>query len=174
MITILVGKSASGKDTLMKKMLEEGYSPIISSTTRPMRTGEKNGVEYHFLTDREFKYLEDTGYFMEVRRYNTLVAGEPAVWAYGSPKVNPDEKNWITILDVEGTEEYIKFYGKEDIRVIVLEVSDEERERRAKIRGSFDKTEWNRRLADDNVKFSREKIEKLKDLALNFELKVNE
>lgn len=50
MITLYIGKSAVGKDTLLKKQIEDGVSPIISFTTRPMREGEVNGVDYNFVS----------------------------------------------------------------------------------------------------------------------------
>lgn len=55
MLKILMGKSAAGKDTLLNKLVAQGkYKPIISYTTRPMREGETDGVEYHFVTETQF------------------------------------------------------------------------------------------------------------------------
>ena len=174
MITILVGKSASGKDTMLKKMLKEGYEPIVSYTSRPMRDGETDGVEYHFVSKQRFLELRCLDFFMESRSYNTLVNGNPDTWYYGSPKVNACEKNYVAILDVEGAVKFIRYYGKENVEVIYLYVSDEERERRASLRGSFDKTEWDRRKKDDDVKFSEDIIQDLAYLAGNFRRIINE
>ena len=55
-IYCLFGKSSSGKDTLFKMLLENkelGLKTIIPYTTRPIRMGEKDGVEYHFSTEEE-------------------------------------------------------------------------------------------------------------------------
>ena len=52
-IYVLIGKSATGKDTLYRKLLEDAridFRPIITYTTRPIRKGEQNGVEYFFRT----------------------------------------------------------------------------------------------------------------------------
>ena len=53
----ILGGSASGKDYLLKKLIEKGerYSPKL--TTRPMRQGETQGVEYQFTNNDEFLEL---------------------------------------------------------------------------------------------------------------------
>lgn len=50
----LVGKAASGKDYLKSKLIKRGMNFGVSSTTRPPREGEVNGVDYHFMTEDEF------------------------------------------------------------------------------------------------------------------------
>ena len=57
-IYVLIGKSATGKDTLYRKLLEDiriNFRPIITYTTRPIRKGEQNGVEYFFRTKEEYE-----------------------------------------------------------------------------------------------------------------------
>lgn len=57
-IFILIGPSASGKTTLIKKSKNElNFGVIISTTTRNPRIGEKNGVDYYFVTRNEFQKL---------------------------------------------------------------------------------------------------------------------
>ena len=63
-IFCLMGKSACGKDTIYKHILSDGCLPLktlIPYTTRPIRDGETNGVEYYFLTDEEQQLLEREG-----------------------------------------------------------------------------------------------------------------
>lgn len=50
----LVGKAASGKDYLKAKLIKRGMNFGVSSTTRPPREGEVDGVDYHFMTEDEF------------------------------------------------------------------------------------------------------------------------
>lgn len=76
MLLILVGKSGSGKDYTMRKLVEKGYIQLVSWTTRPMREGEVEGREYHFCNNDEFSYMIDKGLFVEWRRYETLMRGE--------------------------------------------------------------------------------------------------
>lgn len=170
MIVILCGKSGAGKDRIMKDFIKRvAATPIVSYTTRPMREGEKNHREYHFITEDAFEGLREAGRFCEVREYNTLVGGKPDVWYYGSPIVNPRSTLLVTILDMQGVQEYINFYGKDNCFVVYVDVSDEERERRARERGSFDKTEWDRRMKDDAAKFSDEVVKNLADMTLDNE-----
>jgi len=66
----LVGKSASGKTTVEKLLCDGyGYNRIISYTTRPQRSNEENGVDYHFTTEVEFQRLLDNGFFAEHSMY---------------------------------------------------------------------------------------------------------
>lgn len=168
MITILLGKSASGKDTMLSHMEKEGAKRIVTCTTRPRRKGEKEGVEYNFISPELFKFWEKCKLFVETRSYNTLVEGKPDTWLYGSPELmNEEERDYATILDVSGTLSYIKHYGPEKIRVKYLVVPDVTRKERAKKRGSFDVTEWNRRARDDAEKFSDKNIAKIKALLGN-------
>ena len=47
---LLVGKMASGKDTLKKELINMGMESIVTYTTRPPRPDEINGISYHFIT----------------------------------------------------------------------------------------------------------------------------
>lgn len=68
-----MGKSGAGKDYLMKRMAKDNdYHIIISSTTRPIRDYEKDGVDYHFLTEKEFAAAR----FLETASFNG--------WHYGT------------------------------------------------------------------------------------------
>ena len=56
-IIALIGEAGSGKDTILRSILKKGFSyhEIISCTTRPPREGEKEGVNYYYLTIEEFE-----------------------------------------------------------------------------------------------------------------------
>ncbi len=154
MITIYFGKSASGKDYYLQRAVHlGGLKPIVTYTTRPKRKNETDGVDYRFVTDDEFRRLYDDKKIIESRSYLTNVAGKQAIWYYGSPEVNPDE-DWVGVLDVSGIISLIRHYGAEKIRLIYVRTDDEVRKTRARFRGSFDETEWNRRAEDDEKKFS--------------------
>lgn len=77
MIVILVGESASGKTTLAK-MLEgkAGFKRVITYTTRPMREGEQNGVDYNFIDKDSFNELVQDNFFAEHIYYRG--------WGYGT------------------------------------------------------------------------------------------
>ena len=164
MLTILVGMSGSGKDAIQKELVnpENGYDfeRLVTATTRPMREGEQDGVDYHFMSSDDFKKGIENNQFIEYRSYDTLVGGKPDTWYYGSLKQELDpEKDYCIILDVQGAKDFVEHYGRENCFVVEVSVADEVREQRAMARGSFDKSEWNRRLVDDRVKFSQKQTE---------------
>ena len=159
MIRIYFGKSGSGKDTFLKKDLKAGFSPIIPITTRPMRVGETDGVDYNFISTEKFRYMIGTNKFTEHRHYNVKVNGKNDVWYYGTPLLHDvDKKNYVYVTDITGIKAILSKYGPANIELIYVDTDDDIREQRAISRGSFDKTEWDRRLADDNIKFSKEII----------------
>lgn len=60
-IFYIMGKSASGKDTIYKELMEKmpKFHSIVPYTTRPMREGEKDGVEYFFVDQERFDEMMD-------------------------------------------------------------------------------------------------------------------
>lgn len=110
-IIVLSAKSASGKDTIMKQLVEEEwFLPCVSHTTRPMRKGETEGREYYFINNNTFEDKMINGDFVEVREYNTVYG----VWRYGIDRHRLNELlnkgNVIMILDIDGL---TKFYNSE-------------------------------------------------------------
>ncbi len=160
MITLYIGKSGAGKDTFLNKMVKCGIKPIISYTTRPMRTGEVDGKDYNFVSNEEFDKIYQEGGMFETRAYKTLFNGVKDVWNYGSPKVDPKD-DYVAVVDINGAKSYIKTYGPDNINIIYVYVNDEERKRRAIMRGTFSEEEWNRRLEDDKQKFSVSEMKSL-------------
>ena len=81
-IFYLMGKSASGKDTLYKRLKKERpeLQSLIVYTTRPMREGEKQGVEYYFISMQELKNFQKAGRVIEVRTYQTMTGS----WSYAT------------------------------------------------------------------------------------------
>ena len=78
-IFCLMGKSSSGKDTLYARLSEKlHFSTIVPYTTRPIREGEEEGREYHFITEKEVEEFEKQGRIIELRAYNTV----HGVWKY--------------------------------------------------------------------------------------------
>ena len=79
-IIAIMGKSASGKDSLLKALLQEPQfkkaKPIISCTTRPIRENEINGIDYHFLTNEQFTNLVLSNRMLEATVFND--------WCYGT------------------------------------------------------------------------------------------
>ena len=79
-IFYLMGKSASGKDTIYKEVKERipELKTIVIYTTRPIREGEREGVEYHFVDEARLQELQEVDKVIELRAYNTV----HGVWKY--------------------------------------------------------------------------------------------
>ena len=159
-IVVLMGMSAVGKDTV-RKVLEEndygyfGYENIVSYTSRPIRENEIDGVDYHFVSKEEFNNMIDNNEMIEYRNYETNWCGKGETWFYGIKKFEPEaEKDYVVVIDLTGAESIINYFGEENCVLIYLEAPDKVREIRARKRGSFDETEWNRRLIADYKDFS--------------------
>ena len=94
----IIGQMATGKTTLFKQLqeseLKDVYEFFIESTTRPMREGEQNGIEYNFLTDEEFGEKESSGELVCVTKFDTAF-GE---WKYGIPKEFFDSTSLAIII----------------------------------------------------------------------------
>ena len=65
---IIVGPGASGKDWVLKKMVEMGYKPMRQYTTREKRENE-TGDEYHFISEEEFRHMDDRAQFISANFY---------------------------------------------------------------------------------------------------------
>ncbi|MBP1537256.1 MAG: hypothetical protein ILA17_05255 [Ruminococcus sp.] len=163
MLLILIGKSGSGKDAVMRELTaKHGFRRIVSTTTRPMRVGEQEGREYHYISKEQFLEGIARGEYLEYRSYDTLYNGIADTWFYGSPKMQLDPaENSIAILDVQGAQDFISYYGKENCCVVEISVPNTLREQRARERGSFSESEWQRRAADDDIKFAPERTENI-------------
>lgn len=160
MLLIICGKSGSGKDALLKRLVQHySFTPIISTTSRPPRFGEMDGVAYNFVTKEMFLDLIHRDRLIEYRTYNTLVNNIPDTWYYGIEKRSLQPwARYVVILDITGTQKFLEYFGKENCCVVYINVSDDVRTLRAKNRGSFDECEWNRRLDADANDFSEEMI----------------
>ena len=80
-IFCVMGKSATGKDTVYQRLLAESnlnLKKIITYTTRPIREGEVSGREYHFCTEEDVRRLEKEDRIVELRAYDTVYG----IWKY--------------------------------------------------------------------------------------------
>ena len=150
-----------GKDTIRRILESEyyGYENIVSHTSRPMRENEIDGNDYHFISKKEFEDMIDNNEMIEYRSYTTSVGGNIDTWFYGVKKFELQEHvDYVIVMDLVGAENIIKYFGKENCMVVYLDVFDGVREIRARERGSFDETEWKRRLVADSEDFSSIKL----------------
>lgn len=113
-IITLTGCSASGKDTLLNMIIRynKNILPIISTTTRPMRKGEKEGVNYYF------KDKIDLDSLIEYREYKTV----NGIYFYGIEKKEIENKlkqsnTLIVILDYRGLKAMREYCLKNNIKI---------------------------------------------------------
>lgn len=167
-VIILTGKSCVGKDGVKNKLINNyNYNDIVSYTSRPMRVNETEGVDYHFVNRNQFEDMIADEKMIEYRTYDTLFNNIPDTWYYGLKKENLSFNNkYVVILDLDGVENFIKYYGRENCFIVYMCCPKNERERRAIERGSFDKTEWNRRLIADDKDFKSKKLKKFIDFTV--------
>lgn len=158
-IVILTGMSASGKDSIYKKLIKSGFVGLITNTTRPQRVNEIDGVDYNFLSQNQFFDLINNGNMIEYRKYNT----EFGVWYYGSSaeNVNLNKHDYVIILTLDGAEAWVNHFGAENCIVFYIDCPKSIREERANKRGSFNQSEWNRRVITDKQDFAAEKVAKI-------------
>lgn len=160
MIFYIMGKSASGKDSLYKRLMKSdlNLSRFVIYTTRPKRDGEEEGVEYNFV---DKKYLDDNkDKIIEERVYHTVFGD----WYYATledGKISRD-KNYIVIGTLESYNHIKKYYGEDTVFPIYLEADDDIRRERAIHRENLQKVpkfdEMERRLKADEIDFSEEKL----------------
>ena len=155
MILVLVGKSSSGKDTLQKELVLSGeFNNVISTTSRPIREGEIQNVDYYFVSKEEFRDKIEKDKLLEYRTYETLLKGKSEIWYYGTEKKSIDlTKNSVLVLDLGGLAALRKYFPDEKIIGVYLHCPTALRTERAKMRGSFCNSEWNRRLKTDKADF---------------------
>ena len=156
-IFALLGYSSVGKDTILKQVLKDmdDVKPIISTTTRPMRKGETEGVEYYFIDDTEF-FRRGTD-FVEQRIYHTKVkengVEKDATWRYGIERAELEKDDYlIVIVDSVGYKELKDYVGNGRIVPIFISAPQEELKARALARGDLE-AEVDRRLKDDYERF---------------------
>ncbi|MBQ6844043.1 MAG: guanylate kinase [Agathobacter sp.] len=163
-IFCVMGKSATGKDTIYQKLLHEnqlGLQRIIPYTTRPIREGEVPGREYHFCQEEDVQRLETEGRIVELRAYNTVYG----IWKYftvddGNIQLNKD--NYLLIGTLEAYTKIRDYFGKEKVIPIYIEVEDGDRLLRAISREKEQEIpkyeEMCRRFLADAKDFSEEKL----------------
>lgn len=127
-----MGPSSSGKNIIKNRLIKENkfaFKEIIMSTTRPMRIGEVEGREYYFKTEKEMLELEEQGKIIEKRKYDTIYGP----WYYFTTSYNIDLENYNYIGDntLEGLDQFVKFYGLENIISLLIKVDDGVRLQRA-------------------------------------------
>lgn len=162
-IYYVMGKSSSGKDTIYKKMLERHpwFRTIVPYTTRPIREGERDGVEYFFVDEERLREMQESEQVIEVRSYNTRCG----IWTYFTAddgQIDLDTHDYLVIGTLVSYRALREYFGEEKLIPVYIEVDDGlrlaravERERR---QAEPKYTELCRRFLADEEDFSEENL----------------
>ena len=163
-IVYLMGKSSTGKDTIYKELLKSGkvkLKTVVPYTTRPIRVGEEEGVEYHFTDEDGFLKWEEQGKIIEERAYNTF----HGLWRYftvDDGQIADGEDTYLMIGTLEAYEKMKDYFGEERLIPVLIELDDGVRLQRAldreKSQSSPKYEEMCRRFLADSEDFSEDKI----------------
>jgi len=164
-IFCLMGKSASGKDTVYKQLITDtalNLKKIVLYTTRPIRENEKEGVQYYFTDEAGLKKLTDEGKVIECRSYNTI----HGIWYYftvNDHQIN-DNDNYMIIGTPESYIKLCEYFGRGTVVPIYIEQDDGLRLERALSRERAQSEpkyeEMCRRFLADAKDFSEENLSK--------------
>ena len=133
-VFIISGPSGSGKDTVLSEVFRHKPDLLfsISSITRPMRAGEREGDKYNFITREQFEYMIDNDMLLE---HNLFVNNY-----YGTPREPVERavaegKDIIIEVDVNGAAQ-IRERLPEAVSIFIMPPSFEELKRRLRGRGT--------------------------------------
>ena len=163
-IVCLMGKSSTGKDTIYKRLLAQEIlrlKRIVPYTTRPMREGEQEGVEYHFTDEAGFQKLKKEGKIIEDRAYDTV----HGLWRYftvADDSLDLSRDSYCVIGTLEAYVQIRAYFGEDKVIPVLIELDDGERLQRALGRERKQEhpryEEMCRRFLADSKDFSAEKI----------------
>ena len=151
-MVILSSPSGVGKTTITKKIQQKynSFKISVSHTTRPPRSNEVNGVDYHFVTNKQFEKLIDEDQFYEhAKIFNNR---------YGTLKKNVDNgihnNDIIFDIDWQGTKQLTKFKNLKLIKIYLIAENKEELKKRLIKRNQNTSNEVEKRFKsfDDDVK----------------------
>lgn len=165
-IFIVMGKSATGKDTIYKRLLEAEelhLKTAVMYTTRPIRKAEENGVEYYFVDEDTLNLLKEQNKIIEHRSYETI----HGTWHYftvNDGQINLSEADYLMIGTLETYSQIREYFGKDRVVPIYLELEDGIRLQRALKREQKQEqpkyAEMCRRFLADEEDFSDENLTK--------------
>lgn len=163
-IFLLMGKSTSGKDTIYKKLITDenlALKMVVPYTTRPMRDGETEGIQYFFRDENGYLDLKSQGKIIEERTYHTNY-GEWRYFTVDDGQIDLTSGNYLVIGTLESFCYFRDYFGKENVVPLLIDVEARIRLERAMHREAKQEhpkyDEMCRRFLADEEDFSEAKI----------------
>ena len=167
-IFLLMGKSSSGKDTIYRELMRKKdmrLKKVVSYTTRPMREGETDGVQYLFKNEEEYRQLKEDNKIIEERAYNTKCG----VWRYFTAddgQIDLSDGDYLIIGTLESYCYIRDYFGKENVVPVYIDTNARTRLERAMHREDKQENprydEMCRRFLADEEDFSETKLSEAK------------
>jgi guanylate kinase len=145
---IIVGKSGSGKDYMMRQMAKKGLLLGVKTTSRPARKGEVQWETYEFVAEWTFKEMIDKGDFLVRQEFTTTpIDREPEIWHYGLTKKEFDRAQ--AFIMTPGELLMIDEETRKGCFVVYLDIDRSVREQRVLKRKDMNDSTKRRMDADD-------------------------
>lgn len=144
LLVVLSGPSGVGKDALLDELERRGwrFHRVVTCTTRPPRPGERDGVDYHFVSDADFDAMVRDGGLLEHAVVYGMQYGVPKRQVLDALEAGTDV---FVRTDVQGAAS-IKKLMPEAVLVFIAPTSIEDLEQRMRARGDSDEARMRRRL----------------------------
>ena len=162
----MIGKSSTGKDTIYREVISRSdldLNPLVMYTTRPLREGETDGKEYHFVDENVLKELEKEGRVIEKRAYHTI----HGIWTYftvDDEHADLNRKDYLAIGTLESYAQIRNYYGEKLVVPVYIQLEDGLRLDRALKREKQQPVpkyeELCRRFLADQADYAEEKLAK--------------
>ncbi len=119
MLIVISGPSGSGKGTIIKEIMERNKDLIysVSYTTRPIRTGEIDGKDYFFISNKEFENLIKRDFFIEWARVYNYYYGTSKDFVVENLKKG---KDIILEIEIQGARKIREIFDKKDVVFIFI------------------------------------------------------
>jgi len=164
---LIMGKSASGKDTLYKDIVDrfgDRLGVIVPYTTRPKRAGEKDGKEYRFIDEKRMHEMDAAGKVIESRCYQTVYGP----WYYMTAddgQIDLSKRSSILIVTLAAYKKLRDHFGADRVVPLYIETDDGVRLERAlkreRAQAEPKYEEMCRRFLADAKDFSEEVLNRL-------------
>ncbi|MCL2864902.1 MAG: guanylate kinase [Lachnospiraceae bacterium] len=162
-IFYIMGKSASGKDSVYKKLIEilSEFRTFTLYTTRPIRQGEVEAKAYHFVDEADFQKMAEAGRIIESRAYDT----RHGIWRYFTVEdgqIDLAKSHYLAIGTLASYGAMQNYYGTKQLIPIYVEVEDglrlERALKRERLQAEPKYEEMCRRFLADSADFSEKKL----------------